>query len=86
MKVITLKSPDKTATFELHIYRAGETAEIFQGSTGVFGKAAGSKTAGIVYVVKDSHGTQATEDHVDNDQLWDWIQKWMQKGMDAAKE
>ncbi len=86
MKTIKLTAPDKTSTFELHIYKAGETATIFQGATGVFGKAAGSKTAGIVYVTKGGHGITAQDDHVDNGQVWDWIQQWMQKGMDSESD
>jgi hypothetical protein len=86
MKIIKLTGPDKKSTFELHIYKAGETADIFQGATGVFGKAAGSKTAGIVYVTKGGHGITAQDDHVDNGQTWDWIQTWMQKGMDAEAD
>lgn len=82
MKVITIKA-GKNATFELHIYRAGETVTIFKGSTGVFGKDAGSKTAGIVYVTKDGNGIRAEDQDVDNPQLWDWIQEWMQKGMNT---
>jgi hypothetical protein len=81
MKVIKLKSKD--ATFELHVYRAGESVTIFPGTTGTFGKSAGSKTAGIVYVTNGLNGTRAEGVDVDDPQVWNWIQKWMQIGMDA---
>lgn len=84
MKTITLKSPDGRTTFELHAYKAGETVRIFKGATGVFGREAGSKTAGVVYVTKGI-GIQAEDNDVDGHCLWEWIQQWMQKGMDAEK-
>jgi hypothetical protein len=83
MKTIRIKAQD--ATYELHAYKAGESVEIFKGSTGTFGKAAGSKTAGLVYVIRDGQVTAIDQD-VDHAETWEWIQKWMQKGMDAERE
>lgn len=83
MKTITLKSPDSKTTFELHIYKSGESVEIFKGATGIFGKAAGDKTPGLVYVVKGTGHVSAQDQNIDREETWNWIQEWMQKGMDA---
>lgn len=72
-------------TFELHPYKAGQSVEIFKGATGVFGKAAGSKTAGVVIVTKQSGTVNAEDRDVDSDGLWKWIQEWMQKGFDTVE-
>jgi hypothetical protein len=85
MKTISIKSPDGKTTFEIHSYKAGESVEIFKGSTGVFGKAAGSKTAGLVYVVRGENGVTAQDSEVDGTELWDWIQTYMQIGMNSYK-
>jgi hypothetical protein len=77
MRTIKLKSG--SSQFEIHAYKAGESVSVFPGSTGTFGRSAGSKTAGIVYVVKNG-GVQADDCDVDNERLWSWIGEWMQKG------
>lgn len=85
MKTITIKSADGKTTFELHAYRAGESVTVFQGTTGTFGRAAGSKTAGLVYVVKGPNGISAEDNDVDDAALWHWIQELIQKGMDTER-
>ncbi len=86
MKVITLKGPDHKTTYEVHAYKAGETVEIFKGSTGVFGADAGSESAGLVYVEATPKGIYASDVDVDNANTWAWIQMWMQKGMDSEEK
>jgi len=86
MKKIELRSLDSETTYELHAYRAGESVTVFKGTTGTLGHAAGSKTAGIVYVEKGPHGTTADDIAVDDASLWTWIQGWTQKGLDAERE
>lgn len=83
MKTVTIKSPDGKSTFTIHAYKAGESVTVFKGSTGTFGKAAGSKTAGIVYVSGSSAGIHVEDNDVDNAQFWDWVAEWMNKGMAA---
>lgn len=73
-------------TFEIHAYRAGQSCRIAKEATLEFGASIGSKSAGLVYVVKDGSGLRATDLHVDEASIWTWIQDWMQKGMDAEKE
>lgn len=80
MKTITLKSPDGKAEFQIIAYRAKETVQVFQGATGEFNT--DKKSAGLIYVRKDG-GISADDHHVDDESTWNWIQEWMQKGMDA---
>lgn len=84
MKTITLKSPDGKTTFRVIAYKSGEGVEVFKGATGRFGALAGDKTAGLVYVVEGNNaGISASDVNIDHDNTWDWIQEWMQKGMNA---
>jgi hypothetical protein len=83
MRTITIKTADGKTTFTLHAYKAGESVIVFKGSTGTFGKASGSKTAGIVCVTQNIHGTTAEDMDIDDANLWDWIEDAMQKGMNA---
>lgn len=80
--VATIKNGD--TTFEIHVYRAGQSCRIAQGATMEFGASIGSKSAGLVYVTKGPHGIKAEDNHVDCENTWQWIQGWMQKGMDAS--
>jgi len=82
--VATMNNGD--TTFELHAYKAGTSCRIAKGSTLEFGKSVGSVSAGLVYVVKNPSGLRAEDNHVDAEPIWNWIQDWMQKGMDAERE
>ena len=81
MKTIKIKSDDGSITFELHIYRAGETVTVFKGVTGTFGAAGGSKKPGMVYVEHTEFGVQAKDVDIDDRLTWEWIQRFMQRGM-----
>jgi hypothetical protein len=83
MNTITIKTKDGKTTFTFHAYKAGESVTVFPGSTGTFGKSAGSKTAGIVLVTQNIHGVTAADMDVDDASLWNWIEDAMQRGMNA---
>jgi len=82
---ITLKRKDGSS-MEVHAYKAGESVTIFPGATGVFGAARGSKKAGLVYVERGKSHVNASDDDVDSESIWNWIQDLMQKGLDSAPQ
>lgn len=81
--VVQLTSSDGKTKFEIHAYRARQECHIFYGATGSFG---GTKDAGLVYVVKGNGHLNAEDDHVDAAHIWEWVQEWMQKGMNSERD
>jgi hypothetical protein len=66
----------------LWVYDAGQTVhfDAFRRNGMTFG---GAKTAGLIYETIDEAGHHAVEYHIENSSTWEWIHKWMTKGLVA---
>lgn len=81
--IITLKAPGNNRFFDIYVYEAGQSCKVAEGATMQFGACIGSKTGGIVYVVRDNNGVNATDYNLTNQSVWDWIKEHMQVGLDT---
>lgn len=45
-----------------------------------------TESASLIYVTKGPGGFQATEEHIDDQATWDWIQQHMSKGIAQAQK
>lgn len=71
--------------------KAGSTIELWVLDVGQFALLAehhsfhfyADKSASLIYVTKDVNGFHATEEHIYNQNTWDWILNWMHKGLQS---
>jgi len=64
----------------LYAYRAGQACHVGEHKQFHFGH---DGSAGLVYDDQSGMGHHANDVDVDNASTWQWIQKWMTKGMQA---
>lgn len=84
--IITLQSPGKDRFFDIYVYEAGQSCKVGEGATMQFGACIGSKTGGIVYVVRDINGINATDYNLNDQSVWDWIKEHMQAGLNTLEK
>ena len=79
---VIIKDGDRIAV-EIYVVDTNQYIKLGKPSSMTFPHNMSDKTASIVYVSFARGGTNASEQDLDHEGTWEWIQKMMQKGYDA---